>query len=131
MAKKATTKRIKNSDITITLPTSTLKLPLKYSERAILPCAAIDSRYRDLLCQCKTTADRQLINNVIWETTDNRSVRVTFLATYNNSDNYYNEELDDLCKKCYGEKFSFDVVSEVWRKRLGRLDNYWDLIELK
>lgn len=61
-------------------------------------------------------------------TSDGILVRPEFIATWNNKDNLFEDELDKECQNRYG--MSFEEVKSLWYNRLRFVDDYWHLIKL-
>ena len=62
-------------------------------------------------------------------TADGVAVRVKYLATWNNKDGRYDDELDRLCMDAWNVPFRF--LRSSWIARLRDIDNYWHLVELE
>lgn len=62
------------------------------------------------------------------ETFDGIKCRTEFLATWNNADGMFDEELEGVCQREYG--CSFRAIKSIWIGRLGRLSDYWHLVKL-
>ena len=61
-------------------------------------------------------------------TLDGQTVLVRLVGCWNNTGGYYEEELDALCQKEWG--ISFQALRSIWIGRLGRVGNYWHVIEM-
>ena len=62
------------------------------------------------------------------ETSDGIKCRTEFLATWNNADGMFDEELDGICQREYG--CSFQTIKSIWIGRIGVLSDYWHLVKL-
>lgn len=90
----------------------------KFNEYVLCPANAIEeSFYRKP-------------NDVIvrFLTSDGFIVKPDFIATWNNKDNYFEDELEKECQNRYG--MSYEEVRRLWNSRLHYVDDYWHLIKL-
>ena len=67
--------------------------------------------------------------SVVYKTTDNKLCKALFLSTWNNADDYFSADFDDMCMRFWGIHFS--TLRSVWEGRLGYIGDVWHLIELK
>ena len=128
-ARKSDNKKNKEA-VTLPLPLPVFELPVKYNSRVIVPSAVVDKRYGLYLSMCKNQLDYNALRDALWKTLDGKTVKVKFIAAYNNSDGDYSAELNDMCERYYNGAVTFGLIADVWGKRLGRIDNFWNLIEL-
>jgi len=66
--------------------------------------------------------------NCEYVTTDGVSVLAELHTTWNNSDGYFDDELERECMDRFNCPFRF--IKSVWFGRLGVLSDYWHLIKL-
>ena len=85
-----------------------MKINCKFAEYVLAPVNAISSE------------------NV--ETLDGVKCKAIFQTTWNNSDERYNDELEDVCQSRFG--CSFQSIRSLWISRLGYVGDYWHLIKL-
>lgn len=62
------------------------------------------------------------------ETADGIMCGTEFLATWNNADGMFDDELDGICQREYG--CSFKTIKSIWIGRLGCVSDYWHLVKL-
>lgn len=86
----------------------------------------LQCKYNDFILIPSNGIDRQASR---FKTADGVAVSVKYVSTWNNKDGQYDGDLDFICKKKYGTPFS--TIRSIWIGRLGRVDDYWHLIELK
>lgn len=67
--------------------------------------------------------------DVLLETLDGKRMRPRFVAAWNNKGGVYDGELDCVCQQRFG--FPFVNIRSMWNSRLGFVDDYWFLVELK
>lgn len=61
-----------------------------------------------------------------YETLDGVKCKVNPIGTWNNKDDYFIEEFDDLCQRLYGCNFA--AIRSIWIGRLGHVDDIWDMV---
>lgn len=86
------------------------KLKAKYAPMILVPHNGIDVR-----------ADKV-------ETQDGVIAGIKFVATWNDNDGRYYDEIDEICKDKFDTPLAF--IRSLWFARLGDVGNTWHLIEL-
>ena len=94
----------------------------------------IDAKYAPVVfCPSNAIEDtfwrREENVDPLFRTADGKVCKPRFLGTTNNRCGDYEEEFDYICERRFNMPFS--AVRSIWFARLGWLDDYWHLIELK
>lgn len=91
-----------------------MKLPLKYSEYAIIP--------GDIVLKFKVNSKER------YELITGEVVTIIFIAGYDNFRGTQKEILNELCIELYGIKF--ENFERVWYNRLGKLSGFWHKVRM-
>lgn len=63
-----------------------------------------------------------------YQTSDGIICRISYEIGWKIEDEWFLEELEDICQKIHG--CSFETIKSLWFSRLGRLSDWWYVIKL-
>jgi len=95
------------------------KLSCRFAPEVLVPSNAIDGSFF-----LGAPADRY-----IFTTMDGHKCLGTFLASWKNSEDGHNDELQDFCMERF--KCGFGTIRAIMASRLGKVEDYWHLIKLE
>lgn len=123
MAKKSTT----NNDGRVTIAlTEPYRLYVKYAPKTLIPCCAVDHRWKQV--RPNTQADWKAWLGAKFITNDEQYVHAEFISCYNNCDGRFNDRFEDMCQELFGMPYA--TILSIWRSRFPRMDGYWYIVKL-
>lgn len=93
------------------------RISARFVDEALVPARALDCDYH---------GDNDEAEFV---TTDGVVVKLKFICTMNNADDWCRDSLEAYCEINY--KRPFDQIEYMWVDKLGRLDDWWHVVKMK
>lgn len=93
------------------------RISARFVGEALIPALALD---------CDFKGDNK---DASFVTSDGVTVKLVFLSTMNNAQDFCEELLEHYCRTKYG--MSFRRIEDMWSDRLGRLDDWWHVIKME
>ena len=106
--------------------TEPYRLCVKHSSEALIPCCAVDMRWKRVYPKTREDWERWLGAKFL--TSDGHLVQIEIVCGYNNASGGYDSEFEEICQRLYNLPFA--TIRSVWASRFPRMDNFWYLIRM-